>query len=72
MTGAGYLPNETVKITTDRTGSTTVATATTNATGNFAASYVIPSNFVQGNLVLTATSNHSFDTKSITFYVTGM
>jgi len=71
MTGSGYLPNEPVEITTDRSGSTPVV-FTTNAAGNFSGSYLVPTSFAAGNLAVTATSKHSFDTKTITYYVTGI
>lgn len=70
--GHGYLPNEPIEVTTDRTGSTVVHTFTADAGGNFSDSgYVIPGDFAEGNLVVTVTGTHSFDQKSITFYVTG-
>jgi hypothetical protein len=72
LVGHGYLPNEQVQITTDRTGSTPVATLTTDNTGSFNdSSWKIPAGWAQGKLTITATSQHSFDTKSITYYVTG-
>jgi hypothetical protein len=68
--GSGYLPNETITITNDR--NSTPVSFSTDASGAFNdSSFVIPNSFTEGNLVLTATSNHSFDTKTITYYVTG-
>ncbi|HAO64742.1 TPA: hypothetical protein DCQ44_02040 [Candidatus Taylorbacteria bacterium] len=72
LSGSGYLPNEPISITTDRTGATVVASATTNALGDFSISYSTPTTFAEGNLVITAKSAHSFDIKSITYYVTGI
>lgn len=70
--GHGYLPNEPIEVTTDRTGSTIVRTFTADAGGNFSDSgYVIPAEFTEGNLVLTVKGTHSFDQKSITYYVLG-
>jgi len=69
--GHGYLPNEPVQVTTDRTGTTVVATFTTDATGSFGGTYAVPSTFTQGNLVLTVEGMHSFDQKTITYFVTG-
>ncbi len=70
--GHGYLPGEAITVTTDRTGAAVVATFNANATGNFDnSSYLVPANFVEGNLALTVTSAHSFDTKTIVYYVTG-
>ncbi|MDQ5955240.1 MAG: hypothetical protein QG621_243 [Patescibacteria group bacterium] len=69
--GHGYLPNETIALTTDR-GSGAVATWDTNATGDFNyTGFSIPDDFTEGLLTLTATSNYSFDSKSVTIYVTG-
>lgn len=71
--GHGYLPNEQVTVTTDRTGTAPVATFTTDATGSFDnSSYVVPVSFVAGNLTLTVTSAHSFDHKAIVYYVVGL
>ncbi len=70
--GHGYLPNEPITVTTDRTGTTKVATFAADASGSFDyASYAIPLSFSGGPLVLTVTGGHSFDSKHITYYVTG-
>jgi hypothetical protein len=71
--GHGYIPNEPVNITTDRTGTTVVRTIVADATGSFDDSgYIVPAGSTEGNLTLTATGTHSFNSKSITYYVTGM
>ena len=70
--GSGYLPNEPVSITTNRTGSTVAYTFNADATGSFNNSgYIIPNSFIGGTLLLTVTGTHSFDSKGITYYVTG-
>lgn len=70
--GHGYLPNESVTITTNRTGTTVVRMINADATGSFNDSgYLIPAGFVEGNLTFTAHGAHSFNDKSITYYVTG-
>jgi hypothetical protein len=72
MSGSGYLPNEPITITTDRTGSAPVVSVNADSSGNFNTSYTLPLSFAQGNLIITATGLHSFDSKSITFFVTGI
>lgn len=68
--GHGYLSNEQVHITTDRTGSTVVATIVADGSGSFDnSSYVVPADWTPGNLTVTATSQWSFDQKSITLWV---
>ncbi len=70
--GSGFMPNEPVGITTDRTGTDAVATFTTDAAGSFNdSSYVLPNDFAEGTLVFTATGTHSLTPKSIVYYVTG-
>lgn len=69
--GHGFLPNEPVQITTDRTATTIVATFTADATGNFDSTYTVPASFAPGKLTLTAFGTHSFTTTAITYYVTG-
>lgn len=69
LIGSGYLPNETINLTTDRTGSTVVTSFTSNASGSFDTMWTIPADFAEGNLTITATSAHSFDSKPITFWV---
>ena len=70
--GSGFLPNEQIQITTNRTGSVVVHIFTTDSSGNFNnSSYVIPVSFVGGPLALTITGQHSFTPTSITYYVTG-
>jgi hypothetical protein len=69
--GTGYLPGETVDITTDRT-TDVVYHLTANATGSFNDSvYATPLTFLPGNLTLTATGEHSLTAQSIVYYVTG-
>lgn len=71
--GHGYLPNENITVTTDRTGVTPVTTFTTNATGDFDnSSFIVPAGFIEGTLTLTVLSEHSFNTKSVVYYVTGI
>jgi hypothetical protein len=70
--GHGYLPNDPIEVTTDRTGTTVVATFSADATGNFDNnSYHTPSDFAEGNLTFTVKGTHSFDSKPVTYYVTG-
>ena len=70
--GHDYLLNEPIVLTTDRTGSSTVASWSADGTGSFDdSSFHIPGDFAAGNLVLTVMGLHSFDSKSITIYVTG-
>jgi hypothetical protein len=70
--GSGYLPNETITITTDRTGTTPVFSFTADVSGSFNNSgYIVPSTWTGGPLVLTAVGNHSYAPTSITYYVTG-
>lgn len=70
--GNGYAPNDIIEVTTDRTGSTVVHTMNASGTGSFNDSgFVIPSDWTEGNAVLTITGTRSFDTKTITYYVTG-
>lgn len=69
--GHGYLPQETMTLTSDRTGSSTLASWQTDTTGSFTYSgFALPNDFAEGNLTLTVSSAHSFDTKSIAIYVT--
>jgi hypothetical protein len=71
LIGSNYMPNETVDITTDRTTGT-VASFTTDAAGNFNnSSFVIPTSFTGGTLVITAVGEHSLTPLGITYYVTG-
>ena len=70
FTGFGYLPNEPVLVTNDRSSASYLITA--DSTGAFSDSgFIIPANFAQGNLTFTVTGTHSFDKKSIVYYVTG-
>ena len=70
--GHGYLPGDPITVTTDRTGSTVVASFTADGLGDFDnSSWHVPANFAEGNLTLTVTGGYSFDTKSIVYYVTG-
>ena len=72
FTGHGYQFDEPVTITTDRTGSTVVATFIANGSGSFSGSWTVPADFTEGNLVVTATGTYSGDQKAITYYVTGL
>lgn len=68
--GSGFLANEPVEITTDRTGSTVVHSFSADASGNFNNSdFVTPA--PGGPLTLTIRGTHSFTTTEITYYVTG-
>jgi len=68
--GTGYLPNEPVNITTDRTGSTIVHTFNADSSGNFNDSgYMIPNDFTEGTLQLTITGAHSLNPQSIIYFV---
>ena len=69
--GTGYMPGETVDITTDRiTG--IVAHFKADSSGSFTdSSYIVPVSFTPGTLGLTATGEHSLNAQSITYYVTG-
>ncbi|MGH7141852.1 MAG: hypothetical protein ACREGH_04465 [Minisyncoccia bacterium] len=70
--GKGYVPNDVIDITTDRTGSSIVAAIQADKNGDFDdSSFVIPANWKEGNLTLTITGTKSFNTKSIVYYVTG-
>jgi hypothetical protein len=70
--GHGYVPNDIVQITTDRTGSSTVATIHADSGGNFDdSSFVVPISWAGGPLTLTINGTLSFDIKSIVYYVTG-
>lgn len=70
--GTGFLPNEPVEITTDRTGATVVHTFTADGSGNFNNSgWSVPAGFTEGNLSLTIRGVNSLSTNSIVYYVTG-
>jgi large repetitive protein len=70
--GHGYVANDVIELRTDRTGASPVATFSADAAGDFNYSgYTIPNDFVEGNLVFMVTGTNSFDTKNITYYVTG-
>jgi large repetitive protein len=70
--GSGFLPNEPINITTDRTGGTIVHTFAADAKGNFSNSgFVVPATFIGGPLSLTVTGTHSMSSAAITYYVTG-
>jgi hypothetical protein len=72
FTGDGFLPNEPVNITTDRTGSAVVHSFNANAAGQFTnGAYHLPLSFTGGPLTLTITGTHSLVPKSIAYYVTG-
>lgn len=68
--GSGYLPSEPIEIRTDRTGTSTVATFSSDSSGSFNdSSYVIPADWASGNLILMVKGTHSFDEKDITIWV---
>jgi hypothetical protein len=70
--GHGYIPNEPIVITTDRTGSTPVATFDADSNGSFDnSSYHVDPSAACGPLNITVTGEHSFDSKSVSYYVTG-
>ncbi len=70
--GHGYVPNDVVQVTTDRTGTTPVATIQADGTGSFDyKGWSIPAGWSEGNLTLTIVGTKSFDTKTITYYVAG-
>ncbi len=70
--GSGFLPNDTIAVTTDRTGTAAIHSFTADATGSFNDSgWQVPANFTGGALTLTITGLHSFISKSIVYYVTG-
>ncbi|MCL5667061.1 MAG: hypothetical protein M1383_04805 [Patescibacteria group bacterium] len=70
--GSGFLPNEPVEITTDRTGSAAVHTIVADAKGSFNDSgYVVPPNFAEGNLNLAITGTYSKSVTDIVYYVAG-
>ncbi|MDB5225624.1 MAG: hypothetical protein JWL87_576 [Candidatus Adlerbacteria bacterium] len=69
--GHGYVGGDTIAVTTDRSGSAIVATFTADSTGSFNnSSFVIPDDYAEGELVLTVSGQNSYDTKTITYYVT--
>jgi hypothetical protein len=70
--GHGYVPNDSIELRTDRTGSAPVATWSADAAGDFDfTGYALPADLTEGNLTFTVTGTNSFDTKSIVYYVTG-
>jgi hypothetical protein len=70
--GSGYLPNEPIQVTTNRSGGTIVRQFNAGESGSFSDNgYTLPADWSEGALMLTVTSLHSFDTKNILFYVTG-
>ena len=70
--GFGYLPGETVAITTDRTGAGVVHSFGVDAMGNFNDSgFTLPADLAEGLLTITITGDRSFAPASIQYYVTG-
>jgi hypothetical protein len=70
--GSGFLPNEPVEITTDRTGSVVIHNFTANSKGSFHDSgYILPANFTSGPLQITITGKYSQNPTIISYYVTG-
>lgn len=70
--GSGYLPNEPVELTTDRTGAAIEASWSADASGSFDNSSFTPaSSTACGPMNLTVEGEHSFDSKTIGYYVTG-
>ena len=71
--GHGYLPNDPIDITSDRTGSTILASFTADTGGNFNdSSFVIPADWVDGALTVTAHGGYSFTAIPITLWVIGL
>lgn len=69
--GHGYIPGEPIEVRTDKTGTTVVASFSADGTGSFDNSSFTPTGISEGNLVVTVKGIHSFDEKSITYYVIG-
>ena len=70
--GFGYLPGETVAITTDRTGAGVVHSFGVDAMGNFNDSgFTLPADFAEGLVTITISGERSFAPASIQYYVTG-
>jgi hypothetical protein len=70
VSGGGYVANDVIAITSDRTGSTVLGTVSSDSSGNVTGTLQVP-NVTEGNLTLTFTGEHSFDSKQITIYVIG-
>lgn len=70
--GNGFLPGETVDITTDRTGITVVHSFAADGAGTFNNSgYAIPADFAGGPLTIVIKGQHSLAPIGIVYYVTG-
>lgn len=71
--GNGYLANEPIMVTTDRTGSNIVHEFSVGQNGSFNDSnYSVPNTFEEGNLTFTVEGGYSFTVKNIVYYVTGI
>lgn len=71
--GHGYLSGDPIHITTDRTGSSPVASFSADASGNFTdSSFVIPADWASGLLTVTTHGSHSMSSTSITLWVIGI
>lgn len=69
--GSGYLPGETIHVTTDRTGTSTVYAFNAGPEGSFRdAGFILAADMAEGGLTVTLTGEHSLVPKSITLYVT--
>ncbi len=70
--GSGFIPGETVAVSTDRTGTTTVHSFAVGPSGSFSdAGFTVPTGFIEGPLMLTIKGMYSHAPVSITYYVTG-
>lgn len=70
--GNGYIPGETISITSDRTGETILHSFTVDAGGTFTnAGFAIPAGFTEGPITFTISGGYSFSPISIIYYVTG-
>ncbi len=68
--GSGYLPGETLEVTTDRTGATIVYTFVASGAGAFNNNlWTIPLGYTEGNLAITVKGKNSFSSNTIVFYV---
>jgi hypothetical protein len=68
ITGTGFVPGETVTVTSDRTTGSYSFTADSEGDLNNSG-FVLPANLAAGNLTLTVTGQESFTTHMITMYV---
>jgi hypothetical protein len=69
--GSGFLANEVIEVRSDRTGDTVLHTIVAGADGSFNNNtFVIPADFIEGNLTLTIRGTYSMTSHEIVFYVT--